>query len=180
MKGIKKYKNIIIICASILVLIGLIVGIVLFVKNYNNYGGIKYQVFASNWKSSFKKDGEKLESKEAINGIKLITTGKYDGLVYTKISNDFEEKTCYTDEICTLEQKVEKISFNLTDTLKKKYDIYYKVYYDGKWSNWAYNSEEVGEKGKGITKIQIKLVPKNAYLGDYLEGYDNEVINNEK
>lgn len=180
MKNIKKYKNIIIICTSILVLIGLIVGIVLFVKNYNNYGGIRYQVFAADWESSFKKDGEILESKEPINGIKLIVTGKYDGVAYTKISNDFEEKTCYIDEVCTLEQKVEKISFNLTDTLKKKYDIYYKVYYGDKWSKWAHNSEEVGEKEKGITKIKIKLVPKNAYLGDYLEGYDDEVMNNEE
>lgn len=178
MKGIKKYKNIIIICASILALIGLIIGIVLFVKNYNNYGGIKYQVFAASWKSSFKKDGEKLESKEAINGIKLITTGKYDGLAYTKISNDFEEKTCYTDEICTLEQKIEKISFNLTDTLKKKYDIYYRIYSDNKWSKWGYNSEVLDAKDKGITKIQIKLVPKDSYLEDYLEDY--EVINNEE
>lgn len=177
---IKKQKKTIIIIVSILLLIGLIVGLVLFIKNYNNYGGIKYQVYASNWHSSFKKDGEVIESSEPITGIKLIVTGKYNGVAYTNISNEFEEKKCYIDEVCTLNEKIEKISFNLTDTLKKKYDIYYKAYYDNKWSKWAHNSEEVGEKEKGITKIKIKLVPKNAYLGDYLEGYDNEVINNEK
>lgn len=180
MKFLKKYRNLIIIIVSSLLLIGLIFGLIIFINNYNNYGGIKYQVYASKWQSLIKQDGELLESSEPITGIKLMVTGKYDGVAYTNISNEFEEKKCYIDEICSLNEKIEKISFNLTDTLKKKYDIYYKVYYDGKWSNWAYNSEEVGEKGKGITKIQIKLVPKNAYLGDYLEGYDNEVINNEK
>ena len=115
-----------------------------------------------------------------MTGIKLLVGGKYDGLVYTNISNEFESKICYIDEICSLEQNIDKISFNLTDTLKKKYDIYYRIYFDNKWSNWAHNSEELGKKENSITKIQIKLVPKNAYLGDYLDGYDEEVMNNEK
>lgn len=174
-------KNITIISGIIILILIIILFLKLVVFTSNSFASIKYQVYTKNkGTSSFKKDGEIIETKNPIVGLKILISSKYDGVVYYDISNEFESKRCYNDDICNLEQKVEKISFNLTDTLKKKYDIYYKVYYGDKWSKWAHNSEEVGKKEKGITKIKIKLVPKNAYLGDYLEEYDDEVMNNEK
>ena len=180
MDFVKKNKKYIIICVCILCLIGIIFGLITFFKNYNNYGSIKYKVYTKDSSSSYKKNGELLESKETIRGIKLVTGGKYDGLVYVTVSNKDESKICYGEEECILKNNIEQISMSLTDTLSKKYDIYYRIYFNDKWSKWSSNSDIVGEEDKTITKIQIRLVPKKAYLGDYLDGYEEEVMNNEK
>lgn len=174
----KNKKNILIYGGIFLLIIVSILLIKFFILDNNKFASVKYQVYTNGQTTSFKKDGGIIESKTPIKGIKLIRNGNFDGIVYYDISNEFENKRCYEDEMCTLEQNIEQISFDMTDTLKKRYDIFYRVYFSNKWSEWSSNSTTVGEKGKIITKIQIRLVPKNAYLGDYLDGY--EVINNEK
>lgn len=172
-------KNITIISGIIILFLIIILILKLVVFTSNSFASIKYQAYTNNKAvSTYKKDGEILDSKNPIVGLKVLISGKYDGVVYYDISNEFESKRCYNDDICNLEQGIEKISFSLSNTLKKKYDIYYRIYSNKKWSEWASNSTTLGEKNKEITKLQIKLVPKGAYLGDYLDEY--EVINNEK
>lgn len=174
---IKNKKNILIYGGIFLLVIVCILLIKFFILDNGKYASIKYQVYVDNKASSTKKDGGIIESDKSINGIKLSVDSKYKGLVYTDISNIDESKECYTDEECILNDKIEKISFGLTETIFNKYDIYYRVYSNNKWSTWENNGTTIDTEEKGFNKIQIRLVPKHAYLGDYLDGY--EVIDNE-
>lgn len=172
---INNKKKMLIYGGIFLLIVICILLLIFFVFNNNKYASIKYQVYTSKGFSSSKKDGEIIETTEPIKGLRIISSSKYDGLIYVDISNKNENKRCYTEDECILKENIEKLSFNLTDTLKQKYDIYYRIYSNNKWSIWNSNSSIV--EGNEITKIQIKLVPKNSYLEDYLDEY--EVINNE-
>ena len=174
---IKNKKNIVTYGGILLLIIICVILLKFFLFNNDSYASIKYQVYVDNKASSTKKDGGIIESDKSINGIKLSVDSKYKGLVYTDISNIDESKECYTDEECILTNKIDKISFGLTETIFDKYDIYYRVYSNNKWSTWENNGTTIDTEEKGFNKIQIRLVPKHAYLGDYLDGY--EVIDNE-
>lgn len=171
-------KNIAIISVIILLILIIILILKLVVFTSNSFASIKYQAYTKNkGTSSFKNNGEIIETKNPIVGLKILISGKYNGAVYYNISNEFESKECYSGEECFLNNEINNISIGLIDTLNNKYDIYYRIFFNNKWSNWFNDGRTISSNKKGINKIQIKLVPKDAYLGDYLDDY--EVINNE-
>ena len=58
---------------------------------------------------------------------------------------------------------IEAINIELTGTISKDYDIYYRVHaQDFGWLGWAKNGENAGSQGyaKHVEAIQIQLVKK--------------------
>ena len=54
------------------------------------------------------------------------------------------------------------IKIRLDETGAKNFDILYRVHkFDGKWTSWAKNGEELLSAGVKLNSIQIKLQPKN-------------------
>jgi len=62
-------------------------------------------------------------------------------------------------------KRLEGICIDLTDELKEKYDVYYRVHIQSYgWLGWACNGQPAGSEGlaKRLEGIQIVLVPKGA------------------
>lgn len=69
-------------------------------------------------------------------------------------------------------QKITGIRFALSSTLKKTSSICYRTYNDeNKWLGWSCNDTINGNANYGIKAIEIKIVPKNIVLNEYLKDY---------
>lgn len=115
------------------------------------------------------------DEKTVINGVNIKNKSRYKGEVYIRTYTNGKWNTdCFEKEKCTYKQNIKGIKVALGETLGKKNDVYYRVHTQtGKWLSWVYNGESAGLKDSYIDAIQIKIVPKFAYLPDYIKNYKN-------
>lgn len=70
-------------------------------------------------------------------------------------------------------QKFRGIRMSTTGMIYKKYNLCYRTYNsENKWMDWSCEAIINGNINKNIKAIQIKIVPKNVILRDYLNDYN--------
>ena len=158
-KDNRKVFNITLIALSILVVT---VFSLLLYKNNNGNVNILYRYQTVNGWSKWYKVNEKVDNsnEEFIVGIEFKNN--------TTLKGNIEYKVKYYDETWTCLDKTEEckskegyyiygITTKLSGDLSKKYDLCYRVIYDGKKSKWACSGEEaISKNNKAITGIEYK------------------------
>ena len=115
--------------------------------------------------------------KTSIDGIQFKNRTRLSGEVYIRTHNKtkWQDLDCTNKEKCEYKTNVDGIKASLTGIIDKNYDIYYRVHTKKHgWLTWISNGEGAGINNDEIDKIQIKIIPKYAFLYDYLKGYEKD------
>lgn len=72
------------------------------------------------------------------------------------------------------DSEITGIKMALSGSLRRKADVCYRTYNDdNKWMEWSCNDIINGNISQDIKGIEIKIIPKNVVLRDYLKDYNN-------
>ncbi len=159
-------KKIFIVLGVIIAII--CVGLFIHVKNTNNQANVYYRTYTKNGWSKWSKNGVISGDGESdILNIEIKIKSKLKGDIIYKLYQG-SEWTSVTKE----NEKVYGMKVTLSNTLYRKYNIFYRTYNDkDEWLEWANNYQISGNKDKAIKKIQIKLIEKDSSVDDFLEDY---------
>ena len=144
------------------------VGLFIHIKNTNNQANVYYRTYTKNGWSKWSKNGMVSGDGESdILNIEIKIKSKLKGDIIYKLYQG-SEWTNVTKE----NEKVSGMKVTLSNTLYRKYNIFYRTYNDeDEWLEWANNYQISGNKDKAIKKIQIKLIEKDSSVDDFLEDY---------
>lgn len=144
------------------------VGLFIHIKNTNNQANVYYRTYTKNGWSKWSKNGVISGDGESdILNIEIKIKSKLKGDIIYKLYQG-SEWTNVTKE----NEKVSGMKVTLSNTLYRKYNIFYRTYNDeDEWLEWANNYQISGNKDKAIKKIQIKLIEKDSSVDDFLEDY---------
>lgn len=159
-------KKIFIVLGVIIAII--CVGLFIYIKNTNNQANVYYRTYTKNGWSKWSKNGViSGDGKSDILNIEIKIKSKLKGDIIYKLYQ-CSEWTNVTKE----NEKVSGMKVTLSNTLYRKYNIFYRTYNDeDEWLEWANNYQISGNKDKAIKKIQIKLIEKDSSVDDFLEDY---------
>ena len=152
-------KRLLLVSISIIVL--LIISIVLYKSRV--YCNVYYRVYTqedgwSSWCKNGKVCGDDHEIKAYEVKIKSNTKGR---VFYESYQVDGWNEYPKADGETSGNKKdnIKSIRMELTDTLRKKYIIYYRYTSKDKWSSWRanYTYPKTTKKSKPIKKIQIEI-----------------------
>ena len=162
------------IIKKILIIIFFILVIVLFISNSFDVEkrGIKtveYRVYTKeNGWSKWAKNGNSSGNKKD-NILKIEIKTKADSNVSTQYF-DGKNWNSKTDN-----KSINAISFSNMYSFAEKYSMCYRTFNKKNgWMNWTCSDDNdniSGNSKETITAIQVKIIPKNVVLNDYLEGY---------
>lgn len=144
------------------------VGLFIHIKNTNNQANVYYRTYTKNGWSKWSKNGMVSgDGESAILNIEVKIKSKLKGDVIYKMYQDSEWANATKKN-----EKVYGMKITLSNTLYKKYNIFYRTYNDeDEWLEWANNYQISGNKDKAIKKIQVKLLEKDSSVDDFLEDY---------
>ena len=174
-----KNKKLWLLIACIIVVIVLIILFIPSLKTdgMRNDASIKfyYKVHTKNGWSKWSYNGIISGNlKDPIDGIKFKNNSLTSGKVYIKTNTNkkWNSVDCTEKETCLYKNNINGIKASMLGMIDKKYDIYYRVHTkkDG-WFTWTSNGIKAGSSNNSVDGIQIKIVPKNAYLKEYLKDY---------
>lgn len=144
------------------------VGLFIHIKNTNNQANVYYRTYTKNGWSKWSKNGMVSgDGESAILNIEIKIKSKLKGDIIYKLYQGSE----WTN-VAKKNEKVSGMKITLSNTLYKKYNIFYRTYNDeDEWLEWANDYQISGNKDKTIKKIQIKLLEKDSSVDDFLEDY---------
>jgi len=144
------------------------VGLFIHIKNTNNQANVYYRTYTKNGWSKWSKNGVVSGDGESdILNIEIKIKSKLKGDIIYKLYQGNE----WTN-VTKRNEKVSGMKVTLSNTLYRKYNIFYRTYNDeDEWLEWANNYQISGNKDKAIKKIQIKLIEKDSSVDDFLEDY---------
>ncbi len=154
-----KSKRILAIVALVLLII--ILGLILIIKN-RTYTNIYYRTYTKEkgW-SSWKKNGKTCGNDYSIKAIQIKVKSSSTGDVFYKVKyNDtWEDNNSYSAKTAGNEKNnINNIRAMLSMTLYRKYQVMYRVKINNKWSDWKDNYNEItNEDDKPIKQIEMKL-----------------------
>lgn len=123
----------------------------------------------SRWSKNGVTSGNK---KDDILNIEVKVKSKTNGDISYRIYNsDGKWQKNKTFGSKTKTEEIQGLKLTLIGTLSRKYDVLYRFYVNGKWTNW-YSNGYNKEIKKTIKAIDIKLLPKDANLNKYLRDYN--------
>ena len=100
------------------------------------------------------------------------TKGEARYRVYSEKNNWSDE---YGSNASILNQNITGVRFGLSETKSKTSNICYRTYNkENEWMEWSCDSEINGNKNENIKAIEIKIVPKESSLEDYLKDYSKK------
>ena len=163
-------------------IIVLILGVYIFTRSdeYLSTNEIKvyYKVKTNNWSWWSKNGSQAGDLKTPIKDIKTKIRTKYKGNLDLRVySKGSWSNSCLNNTECNFNKNISGIKVALTGTLVKRYNVYYRVHVDKKWTKWTSNGKALGDKNKKIDGIEIKIIPENVNVKDYIEDYDGEENN---
>ena len=171
-------KKQIVVMVSILLVAVLIVFLV---NKFNTDGmmqtkGVKvyYRTYTkehgwSMWTKNGKTSGNK---KDNILNIEIKVKSRTPGnIVYSVYNSNGKWQRDNIPGTKIKNNEIQGLKVSLISTLSRKYDVLYRFYIDGKWTNW-YSNGYNSEIKKSIKAIDIKILPKNANLNNYLRDYN--------
>ena len=103
-----------------------------------------------------------------IQAIKISFSNPFHDIYYAV----YDKKDGWSQEVSTgqmagttgQKKSITGIKIRLDEVGAKNFDILYRVHkFDGKWTSWAKNGEELLSAGVKLNSIQIKLQPKNHF-----------------
>lgn len=182
----KKYKNIkktLVFLIIILVFIGFIIFIYLKSKNdgMEQTKGISiyYRTYTSEqgW-SKWSKNGltsGNVDDNYIIKNIQIKIKGSKESEFVYDIYNDKKGwLTEFDDSSSFKNQKINAIRIENLGVFRRRYDVCYRTFNKKNgWLEWSKNGEINGNKTENISGIQIKIVPGNVILREYLKDYKN-------
>lgn len=123
----------------------------------------------SNWKQYGILSGNN-KSNDYITKIKLKTNGDSNKISYAIFNKEWGEygiKDNYNN------QKIYGLRIDVYHEYLKRYNICYRTHNKkDKWLGWTCNGETSGNKKYPINGIQVKIIPKNSVLKEYLKDYN--------
>ena len=157
----KLLKNKRILAIIALVILIIILGLILLLKN-RTYTNIYYRTYTkekgwSSWSKNGKTSGNDYYIKAIQVKVKSSSTG--DVFYKVKIKTDWEDNDSLSAATAGNEKdNINNIKAMLSQTLYRKYRILYRAKIDGKWSEWQENYIKLdNEENKPIKQIEMKL-----------------------
>ena len=107
-----------------------------------------------------------LDQKRSIQAIKIDFSRPFHDVYYSVYH---AKKSVWTAEVPTAEMSgttgrskpIKGIKIRLDEAGAKEFDIIYRLHkFNGEWTSWAKNGEELYSQGLNVNAIQIKLEPK--------------------
>lgn len=130
-------------------------------------------VARNGWRDGWKSESQfsnPLDKQYDIQAIKINFTNPFHDVYYSVYYN---EKEGWSSEVSTGQmagttgksKSIMGIKIRLDETGTKEFDILYRVHkFDGEWTAWAKNGEELLSDGQKLNAIQICLKPKSEPL----------------
>lgn len=176
-----KNKKIIFIAVLILIIIFSIILIINSKNNLNTLNNVKlyYRTYTKEkgW-SSWSKNGEVSGNLnyDILNIEFKLKTKEKGNVIYRVYDENWNESNNINTKIKN--EEIKALRMSLTDTLDKKYIIYYKTYNKAdKWLDYSFDGIINGNANEVIKGIKIKIIPKNVVEDEWLEDYNDEKMN---
>lgn len=170
-------------CIIIISLIIFFVAVFYSFNHFNSDGmeqrGIKkisYQTYSNNHWSKWSKNGVTSGNLKSNFGIKKIKIklGRLDkeSINYSIYSSKGWSSDISMDKTVAFDN-IYGIRLSATENIMKKYNICYRTYNKkNQWMEWSCNYDINGNINEKIIAIQIKIIPKNIILNEYLKDYN--------
>lgn len=184
MKKIKEKlenKKLLFLLSIVVIAIIIIIGII-FVTNSKNDGmentkqiSIYYKTYTdedgwSKWSKNGLTSGNK---KYAIKNIKIKVRTKDNGFVSYGVYSNKKWKDDLEEDSSLKNNYIRGLYFYNVNTLSSKYNICYRTYNKkDKWFAWACDEEISGNINENITAVEIKIIPKNVIMYEWLKDYN--------
>lgn len=185
MNMIKKFlkdKKIMIIVVFIIIVIGafFIAQNKNNISKNNNVVHIYYRTHSNGKWTNWKKDGKTSGNmKDNIDNIEFKYKFKKENntLSYSIYSKKWSVD--YTPGDNMKNTNIKGIMIDDYDILSKKFYICYRTYNEkNKWLNWSCNGVVNGNAKYNIKAVEVKFVPRNSVLSDYLKDYSDSKVSN--
>lgn len=176
-KIVPKQKYLFFVTLFFLIAIIIVVYKTAFNNNIKNVGvaNIKYRTLSNNNKwGNWAENGESSGFENGyITKLDIKLSNKYEKSFGYTIYNDKNKKGKfhhYDDK--SKFKYANGISFSLNSNMIREYDVCYRTYNNkDKWLDWTCNDSISGNYNEKISKIELKVIPKNVLKREYLEDY---------
>lgn len=145
-------------------------GASVFYKTYNKHEGW------TKWSKNGNASGT-INSRFSIENIDIKLKTKLDGTVKIKYYTSKNKWSKNNSTKLKNKNSIYAIRLAISGDVRKKYDICYRTYNKKNyWLEWACNGEISGNINEKISQLEIKVIPKNIIVNEYLKDYG--MVNN--
>lgn len=153
--------------------------LIVFINKQDKYSvnevTLKYRIYDGKKWSFWSKNGKTIGNlNDSIKNIEISIKPKNKGSVSYSIYDEKNKKFNQIESNTkTKYSSINGISVSLIDEFNTKYRICYRTYNKkNKWMNWSCDGVWNGNAKENINKLEIKVIPRNCVLEEWLKNYD--------